>query len=54
MMHPIPQQPQHPEKRHDSAERPRPDTWEQQAAERQRQGFPTFRAHFDDTEGRRR
>ena len=41
---------QHPAARYDSAPSP---SWDQQAAERQRQGFPTFRAHFDDTEGRR-
>ena len=42
MMHHIPQQPQRPENRHDSAERPRPDSWEQLAAE-PRQSFPTWR-----------
>lgn len=42
---------QHPAARYDSAQSP---TWDQLAAERQRQGFPTFRAHFDDTEGHRR
>ena len=54
MMHPIPQQPQHPENQHNSAERPRPDSWETQARSLQERGFPTFRAHFDDTEGHRR
>lgn len=54
MMHPKPQQPQHPEKRHDSAERPRPDSWEAQAQNRRERGFPTFRANFDEAEGQRR
>lgn len=44
MMHHIPQQPQPPENRHDSAERPgRDDSWTALAEERRRQGFPTWR-----------
>ena len=38
-MHRIPQQPQRPENRHDSAERPRPDSWEDQSTQRLQQGF---------------
>ena len=54
MMHPIPQQPQPPENRHDSAESPRPDFWEAEADARRQRGSPTFRANFDEAEGRRR
>lgn len=42
---------EHPAARYDSAPAP---SWDQQAAERQQQGFPTFRANFDEPEGRRR
>lgn len=39
--------------RYDAAPAPS-KSWQEQAAERQLQGYPTFRAHFDEPEGWRR
>ena len=42
-MHRIPPQPQRPGNRHDSAERPQPDSSEDQSARQLQQGFPKWR-----------